>query len=212
MSFQDIITNQQKLIQVLSGKMIEEVLEDDNHRYLLHFLFEGPLTVEELKIAFKNAGNEKSDKTIYRYLNKLKKAGLVIEAGKRIYTDKENQIKTQTLFSRIAKVIFTPFNKADRDPELKRKSLEITSLILKERLQLNKEANLNCLQEKIDSLIISKHNSIAEYFKETKNEEILELVQTMDISELYPILDIASWILLFTEKPEMIKQLTECFR
>ena len=212
MSFQDIITNQQKLVQVLSGKMIEEVLEDDNHRYLLHFLFEGPLTVEELKIAFRNSGNEKSDKTIYRYLNKLKKAGLVIEAGKRIYTDKENQIKTQTLFSRIAKVIFTPFNKVDRDPELKRKALEITSLMLKERLQLKNNANLNCLQEKIDTLVISKHKAIADYFKETENEDVLELVQTMDIAELYPILDIASWILLFSEKPEMVKQLTECFK
>ncbi|NHJ04840.1 MAG: ArsR family transcriptional regulator [Candidatus Heimdallarchaeota archaeon] len=211
MSFQDIITNQQKLIQVMTGKMIEEALEDDNHRYLLHYLFQGPLTVEELKIAFKQAGNEKSDKTIYRYLNKLKKAGLVIEAGKRIYTDKDNQIKTQTLFSRIAKVIFTPFSKTDRDPDLKKKSLKITSLILKEKLGQKGNADLNCLQNKIDDIIYTKQESIASYFQDTDNSEIITLIQTMDIAELYPILDIASWILLFIEKPEIINQILDCF-
>ncbi|HUU77892.1 MAG TPA: ArsR family transcriptional regulator [candidate division Zixibacteria bacterium] len=211
MSFQDIITNQQKLVQVMTGKMIEEALEDDNHRYLLHYLFQGPLTVEELKIAFKQSGNEKSDKTIYRYLNKLKKAGLVIEAGKRIYTDKDNQIKTQTLFARIAKVIFTPFNKADRDPNLKKKSLKITSLILKEKLGQKGNADLNCLQNKIDNLVYSKQELIASYFQDTDNSEIISLIQTMDIAELFPILDIASWILLLIEKPEIINQILDCF-
>ncbi|MFW9924523.1 MAG: ArsR family transcriptional regulator, partial [Candidatus Thorarchaeota archaeon] len=145
MTYQDIITNKQKLVEVFEDNNVEGVLDDDNHRYLLHYLNKGPLTVEELRIAFVKSGNEKSDKTIYRYLNKLKKAGLVIEAGKRIFMDEENQIKTQTLFARVAKIIFTPYNKMERNPELKRKSLNILNNVLKERLKINTDAKLDCL-------------------------------------------------------------------
>ena len=212
MTYQDIITNQQKLVQVLAEKAVEEVLEDENHRFLLQFLFQGPLTVEELNLAFKKSGNEKSDKTIYRYLNKLKKAGLVIEAGKRIYTDENNQIKTQTLFSRIAKIIFTPFNKIDKNPDLRRQSLEITSLVLKDRLKLNSDADLNCLQTKIDNLTQVKNKAIADHFENTENPELISLIQEMDIHELYPILDLASWIILFNENQSIINDLTECFK
>ncbi len=49
---------------------------------------------------------KKSDKTIYGYLNKLKKANLVMETGKRIITYSESQIKTLTLYSRTAKVFY----------------------------------------------------------------------------------------------------------
>ncbi|MCK5184231.1 MAG: ArsR family transcriptional regulator, partial [Candidatus Heimdallarchaeota archaeon] len=79
MAFRDIITNQQKVVQVFTGDEIEELLSETNHRQVLHFLFKGPLTVEELEIAFEKSGNDKSDKSISRYLGKLKKAGLVIE-------------------------------------------------------------------------------------------------------------------------------------
>jgi len=211
MTHQDIITNQQKLVQVLSDTSVEEVLDDDNHRFLLHFLVKGPLTVEELKIEFKKSGNDKSDKTIYRYLNKLKKAGLVIEAGKRIFTDSNNQIKTQTLFARIAKIIFTPHNKIDSNPELKERSLQITGMLLKERLGFKNNADLKCIQKQVDTITKVKNHIIADYFQSSKNTELMNLIQTMDIYELYPILDTASWILLLNENPEIVKEITKCF-
>ncbi|MHA1186899.1 MAG: hypothetical protein ACTSSK_08510 [Candidatus Heimdallarchaeota archaeon] len=49
MAIRDIITNKQKIVQVLSGNEVEELLSDNNHRNLLHFLFKGPLTVEVLE-------------------------------------------------------------------------------------------------------------------------------------------------------------------
>ena len=211
MTHQDIITNQQKLVQVMSDMKVEDVLDDDNHRFLLHFLVNGPLTVEELKIEFKKSGNEKSDKTIYRYLNKLKKAGLVIEAGKRIFTDKNNQIKTQTLFARVAKIIFTPQNKIDSNPELKQRSLQITGMLLKDRLGLEKDANLKCIQKQVETITQAKNQIVADYFKSSKNTELMKLIQTMDIYDLYPILDTASWILLLNENPEAVKEIIKCF-
>lgn len=211
MTQKDIITNKQNLVEVFEDNEVEEALDDKNHRFLLHALFKGPLTVDEIQLAFKNSGNEKSDKTIYRYLNKLKKAGLVIEAGKRVFMDDDNQIKTQTLFSRVAKIIFTPYNKIEEHPELKRKSLTIINDILKERFNLRSDAKFDCLDDKVQNLTSLKNATIADFFENTKNQDLIQTVQTMDINELYPILDVVSWIILATEKPDVIKDLKECY-
>ncbi|NHJ85948.1 MAG: winged helix-turn-helix transcriptional regulator [Asgard group archaeon] len=211
MSFKDIITNRQKIIQDVSGPVVDEVLSDENHRAVLQFLFDGPLTVEELEIAFKQSKNDKSDKSIYRYLNKLKKAGLIIEAGKRIYSDEDNQIRTQTLFSRVAKIIYHTGKKFMHE-EIENKSYEILSYILQEKLGLKDQAEIAELSEKTNQLLIAKHASISELFQSTKNERLLELLQELEIHELYPILDFAGWIILFEEHPEIIKELIKCFR
>lgn len=212
MTHQDIITNQQKLVKVLPDISVGNVLDDDNHRFLLHFLVKQPLTVEEIKIEFQKSGNDKSDKTIYRYLKKLKKAGLVIEAGKRIFTDDNNQIKTQTLFSRVAKIIFTPQCKTERKPELKEKSLKITSMLLKDRLNLRADADLTCIQKQVDNIAKVKNELISNHFQNSKNTELMNLIQTMDIYELYPILDTVSWILLLNESPEVVQEIIKCFK
>ena len=212
MTHQDIITNQQKLVKVLSDTSVGNVLDYNNHRFLLHFLVKQPLTVEEIKIEFQKSGNDKSGKPIYRYLKKLKKAGLVIAAGKRIFTDNNDQIKTQTLFSRVAKVIFTPHSKMESKPELKETALKITSMLLKERLKLRKDADLSCIQKQIDNISKAKNSLIADHFQSSENPELMNLIQTMDIYELYPILDTVSWIILLNEKPEAVNEITKCFK
>jgi len=212
MTHQDIITNEQQLVKVLSEVSVENVLDDDNHRFLLHFLVKQPLTVDEIKIEFNKSGNDKSDKTIYRYLKKLKRAGLVIEAGKRIFTDNKNQIKTQTLFARVAKIIFTPQGKTDKNPKLKQTSLKITSMLLKDRLNLRSDADLDCIQKQVDNITKVKNELISDHFQSSKNSELMGLIQTMDIYELYPILDTVSWILLLNENPDAVKEIIKCFK
>ncbi|MHA1155804.1 MAG: winged helix-turn-helix domain-containing protein [Candidatus Heimdallarchaeota archaeon] len=212
MTHQDIITNEQQLVKVLSELSVENVLDDNNHRFLLHFLVKQPLTVDEIKIEFKKSGNDKSDKTIYRYLKKLKRAGLVIEAGKRIFTDNKNQIKTQTLFARVAKIIFTPQGKTDSNPKLKQTSLKITSMLLKDRLNLRSDADLDCIQKQVDNITKVKNELISDHFQSSKNSELMGLIQTMDIYELYPILDTVSWILLLNENPDAVKEIIKCFK
>ncbi|MHA1212082.1 MAG: hypothetical protein ACTSSH_06440 [Candidatus Heimdallarchaeota archaeon] len=212
MSYKDIITNTQKVVKVFSEDEIGDILSDENHRYLLQFLFRGPLTVEELEIAYQSSDNDKSDKSIYRYLGKLKKAGLVIEAGKRIFTDKDNQIKTQTLFSRVAKIIFAPRKHFEQQKELESKSVEVLNIILQERLGFKNPASEECLKEKTQTMYSEKSNAIASYFEGTKNERLLSLVEDFEIHELYPILDLAGWIILFEERPELLKDFIKCFR
>ena len=212
MSYTDIITNKQKVVKIFSEKEVEEILTDENHRIILQFLFKGPLTIEDLQIAYNNIGSKKSDKSIYRYLGILKRAGLVIEACKRIYSDKDNQIKTQTLFSRVAKIIFTPYKRLERQEELENKTYEILNIILQEKLGLKKASSDSCLKTKVDKLYNTKNESIANYFENIKNEKILNLIEDFEIQELYPILDLASWIILFEEHPETIKDFIKCFK
>ncbi|MGC9779900.1 MAG: winged helix-turn-helix transcriptional regulator [Candidatus Heimdallarchaeota archaeon] len=212
MSQRDIITNQQKIVQFFSSDDIKDTLADENHRQVLHFLFKGPLTVEELEVAFKKSGNDKSDKSIYRYLSKLKKTGLVIEAGKRFLSDTENQIKTQTLFSRVSKIIFAPLGVFGPEEELRSKSLEIVNLIFQERMNFKNSADKACLKEKIEGVYTQKNNTIAQFFEGNNNEKLLSLIQELDIHELYPILDFAGWVLLFEEHPEVLKEFVKCFR
>ncbi|MHA1124806.1 MAG: hypothetical protein ACTSO7_02920 [Candidatus Heimdallarchaeota archaeon] len=211
MTFRDIITNKQKIVQVFTDTEVEALLKDNNHRTLLFFLFKGPLTVEELEIAFEDSGNEKSDKTIYRYLNKLKKAGLVIEAGKRIFSDQNNQIKTQTLFSRVAKIIFTPISRFDGDKNLEQRALQVTNILLKERLGHKNLAESNCLLENINGIMEVKKKIISSIFENIENPDLLNMVEEFDIHELYPILDYLGWILLSLEQPEMIKSFNKCY-
>ncbi|MBN1331008.1 MAG: winged helix-turn-helix transcriptional regulator [Candidatus Heimdallarchaeota archaeon] len=212
MTYKDIITNHQKVVQVFTGDEIEEILDDDNHRQILQFLFKGPLTVEELELAYKQSGNLKSDKSIYRYLGKLKKTGLVIEAGKRIYSDKDNLIKTQTLFSRVAKIIYAPLRRINNQAELESKSFEILNLILKERLDFKNQASLDCLKNNANLITKQKNEALSNFFGKTKNDRLLSLVEEFDVHELYPILDLAGWIILFEEHPEFVKEFIKCYR
>ena len=212
MSYNDIITNEQKIVKVFTDAEVEQILSDENHRQLLQFLFRGPLTVEDLEIAYQRNGNEKSDKSIYRYLGKLKKAGLIIEAGKRIFTDDENQIKTHTLFSRAAKIIFTPLKRLDRQEDLETKSYKILNIILQEKLGFKNQATKDCIKSKTNAIITKKNDSIAKFFESTDNKELLELVEDFEIHELYPVLDLVGWIILFEEHPEMLKEFVKCFR
>jgi len=212
MAFRDIITNQQKVVQVFTDDEVEELLTEKNHRQVLHFLFKGPLTVEELEIAFEKSGNEKSDKSIYRYLGKLKKVGLVIEAGKRIFTDQDNQIKTQTLFARVAKIIFAPVRFYEQQEGIERRSLELVNEILKERMGLRGSADLKCLKSKMDIIYKRRNKTMKEFFENVDSDKILNLIQDFEIHELYPILDFTGWILLFEQHPEFFKDLVECYR
>ncbi|NHJ32171.1 MAG: winged helix-turn-helix transcriptional regulator [Asgard group archaeon] len=212
MAFRDIITNRQKVVQVFTEDEVEEILSDDNHRQVLQFLFKGPLTIEELEIAFKKSGNDKSDKSIYRYLGKLKKAGLVIEAGKRIFSDQANQIKTQTLFARVAKIIFAPIRFYDKDESIERRSLILVNEILKERLELKDSADLDCLRTKMDVIYKQKNAVTKDFFENVENDSILDLIQDFEIYDLYPILDFTGWILLFDKHPEFYNELKKCFK
>ena len=118
--FKDVISYEEQLFKVLKDEKKLKLFENKNLAYLLKFLrdFQRPMTVKDLQEAFKEesriSGNislSKSDKTIYRYLNNLEKAGLVVQAGVRMYPDKT---KSQTLYGRPAKIFLPDYSAIER--------------------------------------------------------------------------------------------------
>jgi DNA-binding transcriptional ArsR family regulator len=211
MSSQDVILIHPKIIQLFPEEEVEEVLADKNHRKVLQFLYKKPLTVEELVDCFKAEGHGKGKdrKTIYRYLLNLKKSNLVIEAGKRF---ESSSAKGKTLFGRAAQIIYVPSRRFDQNDELERKSFEILNLMLQEKLGYKNTASIENLRETTQELKIAKNKVIEDYFRDNKNPEILKLLSDFEIHELIPILDLAGWIFLFEERPEMIKEVLRCFK
>lgn len=210
MSYKDVITNPQKVIQIFSDEQVKEVLADKNHRKVLQFLFKSPLTVDELAIAFKKSGDKKDVKSIYRYLKNLKDVELVIESGKRFIDSAP--IKTKTLFSRAAKIIFTPSSRFEGAEEIEERSYEILNTILREKLGYQKTAPNECLKLNTQNLIKEKNKAIAAYFENIKDSHLIKQIEEFEIHELYPILDLAGWVILFEEHPEILKDMLRCFK
>ena len=101
----DAITFTPDRVKIIREKDEIKTLYDPNHGPIIRALRKGPMTVRELEEAYKKEAKTKedleakTDKTIYRYLKDLKKANLVVEAGKRV---KIGKTATESLFSRTA--------------------------------------------------------------------------------------------------------------
>ena len=166
--------------------------------------------MDELAIAFKKSGEKKDIKSIYRYLKNLKNANLVIEAGKR-FTESA-PIKTKTLFSRAAKIIFTPSSRFEGVEDIEKRSYEILNTILREKLGYKNTAPYDCLKSNTQNLVKEKNKAIAAYFENNRNSQLIEQIEEFEIHELYPILDLAGWVILFEEHPEILKDMLRCYK
>ncbi|MFX0114518.1 MAG: hypothetical protein ACFFB3_08215 [Candidatus Hodarchaeota archaeon] len=217
--FQDAITYFPEALRIIKDKKALKLLKDENLRLVLKFLRNNkqPMTVKELERAFKEKAKLKSDKTIYRYLNKLEKADLVVQAGKRIFTDEKKKIRTQTLYSRTAK-IFLPDYSAEKaqsltpeEKRMKNKALNaIATLVARQYGFSQNREDEDCLNELVIRILDRKSALMIEMVR-ASNEELDGLTSDLDIDEVNNILEKASIIALVCEKNEWNKELLKCF-
>ncbi|NHJ85949.1 MAG: hypothetical protein FK734_10840 [Asgard group archaeon] len=209
MKTQDVIINREKLVKTIYDNKSAKCLQDDkNCELLLNFLLVGPMTFEDIKNAFKEVNSEKSDKTIYGYLNKLKKSNLVMEAGKRIITYSESHIKTLTLYSRTAKVFYISL---DLDSKKQKPDLYldvigkiITQLIDKKKID---EDNFRTFYDKFTQ----KKRSDIEKFNNIDNPEILDLLASFDVRATKYVIDTLCWLSFIGDNPEVYESFIKCF-
>ena len=121
--YKDAITYEPKFVEIIKEKERIDLLKDENILLLLKILRfnKNPMTIEDLETGFREKGNQKSIKTIYRYLSKLENANLITHAGKRVLSV-NNKIRTQTLYTRTARIFlphFDPSEEMDFSPEKK---------------------------------------------------------------------------------------------
>ncbi|NHJ32170.1 MAG: hypothetical protein FK732_04855 [Asgard group archaeon] len=211
MKSQDVIINKEKLVKTIYDLESVKCLQDDkNCELLLNFLLSGPLTFENIKEAFREVNAQKSDKTIYGYLNRLKKANLVMEAGKRIITFSESHIKTLTLYSRTAKVFYIALDLSGEEEEDKVDDYftvigRITCQLLK-----YKKFDEDCFRKFYNEATQKKRIDI-EKINNIDNPEILDLVATFDVRATKYVLDTVCWLSYIGEHPEIYQEMIKCF-
>jgi hypothetical protein len=210
MKTQDVIINQEKLVKTIYDMSQVRCLQDDkNCELLLNFLLQGPMTFEDIKNSFKEVNAEKSDKTIYGYLNKLKKAKLVMESGKRVITYPDNRIKTLTLYSRTAKVFYIALDIEDRVVD-KDDYFTIIGKIAANLLNFSK-FDEDCFHKYYEEFSLKKRNDI-EKINKIDNPEILKLLTSFDVRGTKYVIDTLCWLSFIGSKKEAHKDLMDCFK
>ena len=211
MKTQDVIINKERLVKTIFDNKSAKCLQDDkNCELLLNFLLKGPMIFEDIKNAFKEVNSEKSDKTIYGYLNKLKKADLVMEAGKRIITYSESHIKTLTLYSRTAKVFYIAIELDEKHMRTIDVHFEVLEKIACQLLNCD-QVDENCFKDFYNDFTDKKRIDINK-INDISNPEILDLLASFNVRSTKYIIDTLCWILYIGGNPEVYKSLIKCFK
>lgn len=209
--YKDAITYSQPLLKEITDDEIIQLFKDKNISPVIEFLrtHKGPMTVTELEEAFKIIGEEKSDKTIYRYLKRLEEAGLVIQAGKRVFPS-EKKVKTQTLYMRSAKVFYIvkPEEEEEACPEEK-KMIEAIGILFGKHMNA-KLNSVDCLEKfliKFKTQLSSSPRAIIQ----NAEEEITDLLEDLDFECSKSLIETISLLSLLIDKTDWQKELVNCF-
>ena len=223
----DTITYTEEAVTVLSQDKWE-ILEDPRYSPIFIALREGPLTVKDLTTKYNQIVKDQIDKmdlsrdkkrelktelerkavTLYKYIDKLKKEELIVEAGRRIKT---GQTATETLFGRTAKLyLMTSVNKENEYKDNFDKSLPLLSKILS-LIYKKPEPSVECLSRLFDKLFSFIHNERESIFT-IHSQELAEIAKDSSYSELRNIINGLDYLLTILNAPEFEKELEECFK
>ncbi|MHA2202897.1 MAG: hypothetical protein ACW991_04345 [Candidatus Hodarchaeales archaeon] len=204
---QDAISFKQKFVKVLRGKETE-VWNDEKLVHLIKILQNGPMTLDEISAEYRLKAEKKSDITLYRYLNKLEKLKLVIPGGKRVSMNEKNQLKSQTLYVRTAKLFFKGdypnLSKNDKSDVIVR----ATGLILGQMIK-NKKASEDSILNLIEEIENRRINLIEELVK-TAGDQLLELLADVDWKDINVLINRVGWLALILEEIWNNK-ISECY-
>jgi predicted transcriptional regulator len=218
LTYQDVISIQPSIFKHITVDTNDPTLRDDNVVFLRTILRQkGPMTVRDIVNQYKENDNQKSDKTIYRYLGKLTEAGIVAKVGKRVFIDEENNIRTETLYGNSAFLFLTaadihPFSEnAEGAVLLKRDPItRVIGLFLKKKLGARK-VNEECLKE----ILVKRHTNAQEYLIKTVelgDEEIYNLVKELEYYDTGVVLEVVAWLGSIMSEPNIVKDIEKCFK
>ncbi len=210
---QDAVTRKQILFLEITDKHVLKLFQDANLMRILTFLRSSPLmTVKDLEQAFLEEGNEKSTKSIYRYLKKLEEGNLVIPAGKRVRASPNEKLKTETLYMRTAKIFFPKMEEKEIDPETKAHQTAFNEVLGKLLgLHLNKEKinaeNLGLLTKKLKKQMFANSTSLFQ----SADEETANLISTLDWKSVNSLIEILGLLILLVDDLDLKEEIISCF-
>ncbi|HUT80318.1 MAG TPA: hypothetical protein VMZ29_03870 [Candidatus Bathyarchaeia archaeon] len=205
----DAISYKQKPVKIIRDRKILELFKDENLDIVLKFLKKGPMSITDIEESFKKIGDEKSDKSIYRYLHKLIQAKLVAKAGKRITSTNESNLITETIYSRVAIAFITVTPVDDRECQGTETCpvWEATRVLLQEFF--GKNADPTIFANFCSQLDSDKDDLVIGLF-ENATEETLEKIAHLDYMGVNYVLQFAGW-LAFSTKLDIGPKLKEIF-
>jgi len=214
MQSQDVISFQPERIKIIRDKKAIEALYDPNHYPIIKALRKGPMTVREIEKAYKKEAkgiedlDAKSDKTIYRYLKVLEKAGLVVPAGQRVVMGKT---ATETLFARTAEA----FLGDDTSSEYwETDAAKLISKIVGKMLGKSygdRTPDFACMEkfmQKWDRETSKQTLAIME----TADEELYDLFASVDWKSKNKVLSFVGDFTIILNKPKLLEALKNCFK
>ncbi|MFX1424489.1 MAG: winged-helix domain-containing protein [Promethearchaeota archaeon] len=208
--FTDAITYSQPLMKEISDDNAKKALLDSNLSQILLILRDSnkPMTVDELEESLKAIDQEKSSKTIYRYLKKLEDVELVVQAGKRVYSEDMKKIRTKTLYMRAAKLFFP----ISTSYEVKRQKKEIFDVIgeLIEKTCDKKLKSSEMLNDFIADLFIRESELVRKVLKNT-DEKQAEIIANWDMKQRQTAIAIIGRLVLSQDEIDWDKRFEDCF-
>ena len=226
--YQDYINYEEKAILILDDEDAWKLMGDSRYSPILVALRIGPLTVKDLeveynKLVLKGIDNlslgskdkkelaektRRKGKTLYKYLAQLEKAGLIVQAGKRI---KMGQTATETLYGRTAKLFYySDKRKLSKLTESVKKIIPVLGRILSLDMG-GKEISDECLLKFIDDTFHTTDNQLNEIF--TKYSDVItEASSEIYFDDLYILVETIQIYMSIKNAPELMKQLEKCVK
>jgi hypothetical protein len=216
MTQQDVISIKPKIFKHIKTNPFDSVFRDNNYNFLRSLLrHKGPMTVKDIMLEFKKDKNEKSDKTIYRYLTRLGEVGLTSKVGKRVIVDDNNKIRTETLYGTSAYLFLIgveshPFHEKTPSELIHKREViaKTVGYFLSTQLDGKKFSD-----EKFTKFLVKRHTEAQEALVqsiESGDEEILEIVKGMEYYDTSVILEAVSWLGSILSNPKLHKEILDC--
>ena len=201
MSYKDLINYEPKPVLFVEDENIKEILENPLYRPILSILRHGIKTLKEIKEEYKNHTKRAeipSDKSLYRHLKQLKDAGLIAEAGRRVYTE---QTLTEKLFSRTAYFFYLRQSDINMsNSEQHQKQAELLAKLFKLSLDIPLPPSEGILKI-MDKVRLSGRKSHDDLF-ENHVEELVKLFDNVVATDLQAVVEFYWIIKLMLEKPD----------
>jgi len=171
-------------------------LLDEHLTAVLSFLrISSSMTVPDIVSAFKDQKIVKSESTVYRYVQKLIENNLVAKSGKRITSVTPEEIRSETLYSRTARVFVDKSSIPDFDETPTGEPCHICNLSAQLLQQLFPKKNLSA---ECFSRIITKieHNRIKLFTQlvENADQNVLDQFDDISFEQVKEIINLTGWI------------------
>jgi len=195
MESKDLVTFKPEIIKMVDAKIFS-TFTDEHLTAVLSFLrISSSMTVPDIVSAFKDQKIVKSESTVYRYVQKLIENDLVTKSGKRITSVTPEEIRTETLYSRTARVFVDKSSIPDFDETPTGEPCHICNLSAQLLQQLFPKKNLSA---ECFSRIITKieHNRIKLFTQlvENADQNVLDQFDDISFEQVKEIINLTGWI------------------